>query len=396
MAEQVSKGLSWLNKGWNWMKGHKKSTAVIGLSTVAATTLHGVKDEIVDDVVQAAKDEAIEAGKDVASNAFSFDKILEKLADLYEQLKDKVSDFLEPYLKQAGLDFGGAHGDKDKLAREKNAKKEGQQDTPEIAQNSALKVAEEIAREDNFKASNPGFIQTAWHNTWNTVSDKVKEWWNIAVGNPLEVKRDTQKIDHMMQFFKSKGWSTEQAAGIVANAACESNLDHKAVGDGGLACGIAQWHPARQADFKKKFGHDMGQSTFDEQLEFMHYELTDGSEKKAGNKLRATLTARDAGEVVSKYYERPADKLAQADKRGQVATLVEAHHTAREEVRLARNYTGLRGEGLNAAGQPGIDSVGSPPAPSKGRKGPVVQPAAKSKFGSPELGMPTLTPDPMG
>ncbi len=343
MAEQVSKGLSWLNKGWNWMKGHKKSTAVIGLSTVAATTLHGVKDEIVDDVVQAAKDEAIEAGKDAASNAFSFDKILEKLSDLFDGFADKLMEFVNPYLKQLGLDFGDTRGGKGKVADGKEEKETPQ----EVAQNPVVKVAEEIASEDRFKESQPGFFQKAWHNTWNTVSDKVKQWWDKAVGNPQEVKRDTQKIDHMMEFFKKKGWTTEQAAGIVANAACESNLNHKAIGDGGLACGIAQWHPARQADFKEKFGHDMRASTFDEQLEFMHYELTEGSEKKAGNKLRAALSAREAGEVVSKYYERPADKLGEADKRGQVAALVGAHHVAREEVRLARDYTGLRTTGLD-------------------------------------------------
>jgi len=120
-------------------------------------------------------------------------------------------------------------------------------------------------------------------------------------------------------YFQSQGWTKEQAVGMVANLKRESALDPTAVGDGGKAYGIAQWHPDRQAEFQKRFGKPMQGSTLQEQLAFMHYELTEGNEKGAGAKLRQAQTAADAAGVVSRYYERPADAAGEAAKRGQMA-----------------------------------------------------------------------------
>lgn len=123
-----------------------------------------------------------------------------------------------------------------------------------------------------------------------------------------------------MAYFQSQGWTKEQAAGMAANIKRESAFDPTAVGDGGRAYGIAQWHPDRQAEFQKRFGKPMQGSTLQEQLAFMHYELTQGKEAAAGAKLRQAQTAADAAGVVSRYYERPADAAGEAAKRGQLAT----------------------------------------------------------------------------
>ncbi len=48
--------------------------------------------------------------------------------------------------------------------------------------------------------------------------------------------RERQAFD----FFKSKGWSAEQSAGIVANIKAESSFNEHASGDGGMAYGLAQ------------------------------------------------------------------------------------------------------------------------------------------------------------
>ena len=53
-------------------------------------------------------------------------------------------------------------------------------------------------------------------------------------------------------------------------------------------------HPDRQAEFQKKFGKPMQGSTLEEQMAFMHYELTQGNERKAGNILRGTTGAAEA------------------------------------------------------------------------------------------------------
>lgn len=122
-----------------------------------------------------------------------------------------------------------------------------------------------------------------------------------------------------MAYFQARGWTKEQAAGLAANIKRESAFRPDAVGDNGKAYGIAQWHPDRQAEFQKKFGKPIQGSTLEEQMAFMHYELTQGNERAAGAKLRQAKTAQDAAAAVSTHYERPADKAGEAAKRGQLA-----------------------------------------------------------------------------
>lgn len=122
-----------------------------------------------------------------------------------------------------------------------------------------------------------------------------------------------------MAYFQAQGWSREQAAGLAANIKRESAFKPDAVGDNGKAYGIAQWHPDRQAEFKKKFGKDIQGSTLEDQMAFMHYELTQGNEAAAGGKLRQAKSAQEAAAAVSTHYERPADKAGEAAKRGQMA-----------------------------------------------------------------------------
>ncbi len=93
----------------------------------------------------------------------------------------------------------------------------------------------------------------------------------------------------------------------------------KAVGDGGRAYGIAQWHPDRQANFRRFAGKDIRESTLEEQLSFIHHELTRGSEQIAGAMLRKTSGAGEAAAVVSKFYERPANVEGEMADRGGLA-----------------------------------------------------------------------------
>ena len=119
-------------------------------------------------------------------------------------------------------------------------------------------------------------------------------------------------------YFVSLGWTPAQAAGIVANLFAESHLNPQAVGDGGQAYGIAQWHADRQAHFASVMGKDIHGSTVEEQLAFVHAELI-GSEMAAGDALRLCATASEAGECVSERYERPADVHGEATRRGALA-----------------------------------------------------------------------------
>ena len=140
----------------------------------------------------------------------------------------------------------------------------------------------------------------------------MHRWTQSAAGG-------TKEEQAAMAYFQAQGWSREQAAGLAANIKRESAFRPDAVGDNGKAYGIAQWHPDRQAEFKKKFGKDIQGSSMEEQMAFMHYELTQGNERKAGNLLRGTSSAAEAAAAVSSHYERPADKAGEAAKRGQLA-----------------------------------------------------------------------------
>ncbi|SEP57323.1 hypothetical protein SAMN03159444_00090 [Pseudomonas sp. NFACC02] len=122
-----------------------------------------------------------------------------------------------------------------------------------------------------------------------------------------------------IDFFRQKGWTEEQAKGIAANIQTESGFKSDAVGDGGQAYGLAQWHKDRQDNFTKFSGKDIRKSTGAEQLEFINHELTKGREKSAGEKLRLTSSAEEAASIVSTEYERPADRSGEAQRRGELA-----------------------------------------------------------------------------
>ncbi|MDH1575522.1 phage tail tip lysozyme [Pseudomonas sp. GD03746] len=123
----------------------------------------------------------------------------------------------------------------------------------------------------------------------------------------------------VVDFFRAKGWTEDQAKGIAANIEQESGFRADAEGDGGKAYGLAQWHPDRQANFAKFSGKDIRQSTAQEQLEFIHHELTRGLEKSAGDRLRMAGSAREAAGIVSQYYERPTDTDGEINRRGAIA-----------------------------------------------------------------------------
>jgi Phage tail lysozyme len=137
------------------------------------------------------------------------------------------------------------------------------------------------------------------------------------------------KRQQALAFFIRQGWTPEQSAGIVANLEAESGLRPDAVGDGGMAAGIAQWHPDRQAGFAGLMGKPIQGSSFEDQLYFVHAELQ-GAEARAGKALANCATAADAGSVVSRLYERPADTLGEATKRAALAERIHQEWAAQD------------------------------------------------------------------
>jgi hypothetical protein len=113
-------------------------------------------------------------------------------------------------------------------------------------------------------------------------------------------------------FFISKGWSKVAAAGIVGNLIQESGfrtsvITGKERGDNKQAYGLAQWHPPRQAVFQQVFKKPITQSDFNDQLEFVHWELNN-TYAKAGRMLRNATTPEEAARIGDYEYEQSARK----------------------------------------------------------------------------------------
>lgn len=142
-------------------------------------------------------------------------------------------------------------------------------------------------------------------------------------GNGAQGGSQAALTGHALAFFQKAGWTPEQAAGIVANLIAESKLDTKAVGDNGQAVGVAQWHPDRQADFKKwSGGTDVRDADLDKQLAFLQYEMTQGSRATKGFVAMMAAGANNAALAslaVTKYVEAPKDLYGQGNARAATA-----------------------------------------------------------------------------
>ena len=137
----------------------------------------------------------------------------------------------------------------------------------------------------------------------------------------------TKKINDAVSFLQQEGNLTKaQAVGIVANLQKESGLSTTSQGDYNKltgqydAYGIAQWHKDRQDEFAKVFGHSIKQSSTDEQLRFVLYELSH-REQKAGEMLRNAITPQQATAAYL-IAERPKNITQEYVNRSSIAIAI--------------------------------------------------------------------------
>jgi hypothetical protein len=134
-----------------------------------------------------------------------------------------------------------------------------------------------------------------------------------------------KKAAYAVEYLKQKGgWTTNQAVGIVSNLMRESGMNERAVGDHGTSFGLPQLHGSRVNDFRQWSGHDIRNSTLDEQLGFINHELTVGKERRAGDIIRGTQTSDQAARAGTQYYERPRDIAGESNKSAAIARLLGA------------------------------------------------------------------------
>ena len=269
----------------------------------AATISLGACAEYVNNAFQANGLQASGHGKDVANNLMALNKGKFESVDYNEGYAPQVGDVMSmPSSKKSKHNYGhvAIYTDQGWVSDYKQGEKYGNTAAP---------------NSDYYEDIQSGRIKPSIARMINTDAPKG------AAGG------DKGKTAQAMQYFTSKGWTKQQAAGLTANLQKESQFDHTAVGDSGRAYGVAQWHPDRQANFKAKYGKSIKQASYAEQLAFVNHELTNGTEQAAGKRLRQAKTAGQAGAVVSQFYERPKNVEAEKRERAAIAATIDKNYS---------------------------------------------------------------------
>lgn len=140
---------------------------------------------------------------------------------------------------------------------------------------------------------------------------------NAMASGDGQFKNITEKSTYAVKRLMDKGWTKEQASGMVGSLMQESStLNENETNKQSGAYGVAQWlDKSRIAAFEKFAGRPLKGSSFDQQLDFMNYELTEGSYKKAGNAIKGAQSVGEAAELHRKLYEIPGEQEANDVKR---------------------------------------------------------------------------------
>lgn len=117
------------------------------------------------------------------------------------------------------------------------------------------------------------------------------------------------KAAETYNYFINRGYSPEAAAAIVGHFDYESGFNTKAIHDQGSGFGVAGWRDEKPGKGRKtqlmEFARKnrMNPNSLETQLRYTDYELN-GSEKKAGARLKNATTVQEANDAMM-HFERP-------------------------------------------------------------------------------------------
>lgn len=156
---------------------------------------------------------------------------------------------------------------------------------------------------------------------------EVKRGLTIAGQNLFSGGASTHQA---LNAYMKAGFNKTQAIGMVATLYGESNLDPDVYGKGeeakgqkSEAYGIGQWHPDRQALFKKWYGKDIHGSSLADQIQFSIDELTH-TEQKALRQFQNVKEGDLQGAVSAGLsYERPANRERELVRRTEIANSID-------------------------------------------------------------------------
>lgn len=110
---------------------------------------------------------------------------------------------------------------------------------------------------------------------------------------------------------RATGWNDNVVSGFVGNFMQEGGWDG-AKGDGGSAHGVAQWRGERLDNYRRIMGKSPTESTIDEQMKFVQWEMENpqaaGMTVKQRDMILAAKTPEEAAALIDKYYERSDGK----------------------------------------------------------------------------------------
>lgn len=196
------------------------------------------------------------------------------IEEFSEKLADAIKIFLSnPELKVWIKDFG-------------EGIKYAAETLPEFVESIAKWIPGTKANQDFTKSSREAIWGKGVDEKMSGANKWAKDQWNNAIN-----------------FFTGKGWTSQQAAGIVGNLQQESGMNPNAVNPTGHR-GLAQWDSNRRRDFAAWSGKPIEMASMQEQLEFINYELTQGKERRAGQALSRATTVEQATSTFERTYER--------------------------------------------------------------------------------------------
>lgn len=217
---------------------------------------------------------------------------------------------------------------------ERGSKEQKPKSEEELAQEGAQKSAESAKRMDGVQVSENESTPIAGGNQG---SAPIQQGGTQAIAKKRKGRRggmshaeqfaSNPRSQQAIDYFMSQGWTREQAIGIAANLGHESGYKTSAEGDkgykGGSSFGIAQWREGRVENFKRIMGKHPTEASYEEQLQFVQWEMQN-THKKAGNEIRNATTAADAAAAMTVHYEIPKDRFNVGRKRGETAAQMEA------------------------------------------------------------------------
>lgn len=183
-------------------------------------------------------------------------------------------------------------------------------------------------KEIKYNASDEGRIQRR-HEIYNR-HDKYYSANRYGILDQGKMSREM--MDYLM---KEKGYSIDQAAAEVGVGLKEGGLNTKALGDGGDAVGVFQWHWPRQKAIEEHFNKRIEDMSLKEQFDAHDWEMKNGTEKKSGRELANSKNLYQANKSLLDN-ERPAEYLKngmngeEARSRYAIAANVKAAYTGQK------------------------------------------------------------------